>query len=423
MTTTIEPDTTWLNENIAALAEYRDSTLPGWSRVVLTDPYRASREFVSRAMSAAGLTVHVDGAGNTVGRLPGTASELGLAMKPLVTGSHTDTVRGGGRFDGIVGVLGAIAAVRAMREGGVRLRRDLVVVDFLGEEPNDYGIACVGSRALAGVLAPDHLERRNPDGERLGDALAAYGVTPEGALSAGWRPGDLHAYVELHVEQGPLLEQSGHEIGVVTAIAGIDRFLARFAGRADHAGATPMDHRHDALLAAAEAVLTVERVGCGAPIHGVATTGRVESFPGSMNVVPEEARLWGELRSTDAAWLGSAKRDLADQIAAQAAERGVTAMVDWLTTQQPVPTTPAIRDHIARAADSLGFTWTAVPSGAGHDAAHMAHLGPMGMIFVRSTGGRSHCPEEWTDSSDIEIGVRALITTLQRLDVAEAVTS
>ncbi len=423
MSTTIEPDTAWLSESIEALAEFRDSTLPGWSRVVLTDPYRASRDFVARAMADAGLAVHVDGAGNTIGRLAGTASDLGLDLKPLVTGSHTDTVRGGGRFDGIVGVLGAIAAVRALREAGVRLRRDLVVVDFLGEEPNDFGIACVGSRAIAGVLTPEHLDRRDPDGLRLGDALANYGVTPEGALGAGWRPGEFHAYVELHVEQGPLMERSGHQIGVVTAIAGIDRFLARFDGRADHAGATPMDHRHDALLAAAEAVLTVERIGCGAPVHGVATTGRVEAFPGSMNVVPEEARVWGELRSTDADWLGTAKRDLADQVARAASERGVTSVVEWLTTQDPVPSTPAVRDHIARAADSLGLTWTSVPSGAGHDAAHMAHLGPMGMIFVRSVGGRSHCPEEWTDADDIELGVRTLIATLQRLDVSDAVAT
>ena len=423
MTTSIQPDMTWLGASLHALAEFRDSTLPGCSRVVLTDPYRASREFVARAMAEAGLDVHVDGAGNTVGRLPGTASDHGLALKPLVTGSHTDTVRGGGRFDGIVGVLGAIAAVRALRDAGQRLRRDLVVVDFLGEEPNDFGIACVGSRAIAGVLTPDHLDRRDPDGLRLGDALASYGVDPDAALTAGWTPGDFHAYVELHVEQGPLLERSGHEIGVVTAIAGIDRFLARFTGRADHAGATPMDHRQDALLAAAEAVLTVERVGCGAPVHGVATSGRVESFPGSMNVVPEEARLWGELRSTDATWLSTAKRDLADQIAGRASQRGVTAMVEWLTTQEPVPSTPAIRDHIARAADGLGLRWTAVPSGAGHDAAHMAHLGPMGMVFVRSAGGRSHCPEEWTDAHDIDLGVRTLIDTLRSLDAADVVAS
>lgn len=416
----IEPDGAATAAAIAEIAAYIDDDYPGWTRTVLSDPYKASREFVRKAMVDAGLEVHVDGSGNIIGRWAGKASDLGLTTKPLITGSHTDTVRGGGRFDGIVGVLGAIEAVQAMRAADVRLNRDLIVVDFLGEEPNDYGIACVGSRALAGVLTRDHLDRTNPAGMRLGVALENYGVDPGRALASGWKPGSFHAYVELHVEQGPLLERSGETIGVVTAIAGIDRFLIRFTGRADHAGSTPMDSRFDALTAAAAAVLTVERVGCGAPVHGVATTGRLESVPGSMNVVPTEARLWGELRSIDAEWLSGAKRELAEDIAVQAERRGIQEVLEWLTTQEPVPTTAALRDYIARAAERLGLSWTAVPSGAGHDAAHMAHLGPMGMIFIKSIGGRSHCPEELSDLSDIVHGIRVLATTLVDLDKAES---
>lgn len=423
MARTIEPDADHLLNDLAELATYVDDSLPGWSRVVLTDPYRASRDFIRRAMQSAGLDIHVDDAGNTIGRLPGRASKAGLTMKPLATGSHTDSVRGGGRFDGTVGVLGALEMVRSMRRAGVEFERDLLVIDFLGEEPNDYGIACVGSRAFAGVLTPDHLSALDVTGESLGAAMAGVGLDPAKALSVGWAPDSFHAYVELHIEQGPLMERTGEDIGVVTAIAGISRFLARFSGRADHAGATPMDARSDALSAAATAVLTIERIGCGAPIHGVTTTGRIESFPGSVNVVPESARLWGELRSTDGPWLAGAKRQLVEEIARESQSRGVDTMVEWLTSQEPVPTTPTLRDHIARSSERLGLTWRAVPSGAGHDAAHMAHLGPMAMIFVKSIGGRSHCPEELSDIADIVNGVRVLASTLLELDSAAPISS
>ena len=320
-------------------------------------------------------------------------------------------------------MLGAIEAVEALRRAGVTLNRDLYVVDFLGEEPNEFGISCVGSRSIAGILLPEHLDMTGASGQTMGNTLTAVGLDPQAALRNAWAPGSLHAYIELHIEQGPLLEQSGHEIGVVTAIAGIDRLMAKFIGRSDHAGATPMDARLDALTAAAAAVLTIEREGCGAPVHGVATTGRIESYPGSFNVVPSEARLWAELRSTDSEWLSGAKGRLAQEIGLEANRRGVSHMIEWLTDQDAVPTAPAIRDVIAASTDRLGHTWAPVPSGAGHDAAHMVHLGPMGMIFIPSTGGRSHCAEEFTPTADIVRGIRVLAETLSELDRAETLAA
>jgi len=422
MTTTYEPDSASIESALAELATFADRDFPGWTREVLSEPYKASRDFISRLMTDAGLEVSRDTGGNIIGRLPGRASAAGSTIKPLVTGSHTDTVRGGGRFDGTVGVVGAIAAATTLREAGVQLDRDLYVVDFLGEEANDFGISCMGSRSMAGVLLPEHLDNKDETGLSLGQALADFGMDPQAALTNAWAPGSIHAYVELHVEQGPSLERAGEQIGVVTAISGIDRLMARFQGRADHAGSTPMDDRHDALAAAAAAILTVEREGCGAPVHGVTTTGRIMSTPGSFNVVPDEARIWAELRSTDAGWLTGAKRRIAEGIALEAERRGVSQMIEWLTDQDPVPTSPALRDHIAEAADELGLSWSAVPSGAGHDAAHMALLGPMGMIFIPSVGGRSHCPEEFSTSADIAAGVRTLAATLARLDRADQIT-
>lgn len=415
---TLQPLADRFSTDFQELATLVDPDSPGWSRQVFSDPYRAERDWVKNRMITAGLQTHIDAAGNVIGRLPGLHHG-----KPVVTGSHTDTVHGGGRFDGVVGVLGGIEAARRLQETGTRLDHDLLVIDFLGEEPNDFGISCVGSRAFAGVLTPTHLACRNTNGKTLADAVTGFGIDPSEALTLPSETGSIHAYVELHIEQGPLLEQRGLDIGVVTAIAGIERLLATFTGRPDHAGTRPMGQRHDALIAAAEAILTVERTGCGAPpIHAVTTTGKIESTPGAFNIVPDHARIWAEMRSVDPSWLHGAKHRLANEIAQTAANRGVETAIEWLNDQDPVPADQSVQDIISTSADQLGYSWAPVPSGAGHDAAHMAHLGPMGMIFVPSTGGRSHCPEEWTDLGPVLTGIHTLCTTIAHLDRAENVS-
>lgn len=408
------PSAERLGADLAELSLFAESAEPGWTRRVFSDAYRPAREWVRDRMRAAGLEVSIDAAGNVIGRLPGRNGSLPV----LMTGSHTDTVHGGGRFDGMVGVLGGIEVARVLRESGRLLDRDLVVVDFLGEEANAFGISCMGSRSIAGLLTAGHLDRPDDAGTRLGDAMARFGLEPDAALAGAWSPGSIHAYIELHIEQGPLLERSERQIGVVTSIAGIERLLARFTGRADHAGTMPMEGRHDALLAAAEAVLTIEREACGAPIHGVSTTGRIESSPGAMNIVPDDAQIWAEMRSIDAGWLRGARRRVADRIAADADARGVTSMIEWLNDQDPVDAHRDIQDRIASSADRLGYTWESVPSGAGHDAAHLARLAPMGMVFVPSIGGRSHVPEEETAIDDIVRGVHVLAATLIDMDAA-----
>jgi N-carbamoyl-L-amino-acid hydrolase len=409
----LTPSAERLQEDLDGLARFADPELDGWTRTVFSGPYQASRGFIQRRMEDAGLTVTVDAAGNLVGRLPG----LSPGAPALMTGSHTDTVRSGGRFDGVVGVLGAVEVVRALREAGTSLQRDLIVVDFLGEETNEFGMSCLGSRAFAGELEAAHLDRTDPSGTSLGQRLAGFGLDPGRAIVADWgRRQPIHRYVELHVEQGPVLEERGSHIGVVTAIAGIERLLARFTGRQDHAGTMPMGDRRDAMVAAAEAVLAVRREGCGAPVHGVATTSRVDSEPGSPNVVPGSTTLHAELRSIDPGWLSSAKQRLAREICAKAADYGVDAEIEWRHDNDVVPADAHIQDVVARSADALGLTWEAVPSGATHDAAHISRLCPAGMIFVPSRAGRSHCPEEFTSIDHIENGVGVLASTLVALD-------
>ncbi|MBU3064980.1 M20 family metallo-hydrolase [Nocardia sp. NEAU-G5] len=410
--TTLAPESGRLATDLEALAEFHDPELSGWSREAFSSPYRAAREWVRATMSGAGLEVHIDAAGNVIGRLAGRDP----AKPPLVTGSHTDTVSQGGRYDGVVGVLSGIEVARRLRETGTRLERDLLVVDFLGEEANEFGVSCLGSRAITGQLIPEHLDRTDGTGLALGRAFESFGLDGGAATRIAWAAKGIHAYLELHIEQGPLLERSGEQIGVVTAIAGIDRVLASFSGLAGHAGTMPMAERHDALVAAAEAVLIVERVGCGAPGHGVATSGRIESSPGSMGVITDRARLWAELRSVDPSWLHGARRQIVDEITAAARARGVEVETEYLTDQDPVPAAAPVQDLIATTASDLGYTWKAVPSGAGHDAAHLARLGPMGMIFVPSVGGLSHCPQEFTAAADIARGAHVLAEALVALD-------
>lgn len=413
--TSIEPLADRIEADVMALASMRDPDRPGWSRQVFSEPYRASRAWVRERMREVGLEVTQDGAGNIVGVLPGSSP----GAPPLVTGSHTDTVDGGGRFDGMVGVLGALELVRCLQESNTRLTRDLIVVDFLGEESNDWGLSCLGSRSLAGELTTDHLRRTDTSGTALGDRYHQFGISPEQAMSADWfRRNRPHAYVELHIEQGPLLENTSAQIGVVTAIAGIQRLLATFTGRSDHAGTRPMDDRADAMVAAAQAVLDVQRTGCGAPTHGVATTTSLTTGSVSPNVVPAAVEMKTEVRSIDASWLSLAQEQLVRDIAAHAQREGVDVEFEWTNDNEIVQTSTTVQDSIARVAAAAGHSWQAVPSGATHDAVHMARLAPMGMIFVPSRDGRSHCPEEWTDFSDVIAGVQVLGSTLLDLDRA-----
>lgn len=408
MSAPVTPDLGRVRRDFEALSSYRDPGAPGWTRRVFSVTDLRARQRVAQMMAEAGLTVETDAAANLFGTLPGAGRLPGA----IVTGSHTDTVEGGGRFDGIIGVLGAIEVARLLRDAGARLDHDLVVADFLGEEPNDFGISCVGSRALAGALGQEQLELTDPSGRRLREALSAAGGDPDDLQQARWEPGRLHCFAELHIEQGPRLADEGIPIGIVTGIAGINRLLARFEGQPDHAGTTPMGRRRDALLGAAEAALAIERLAEG----GVATAGRLDVRPGAHNVVPGEADLWAEARSDDEGWLDRFASRAEAEVAAIGAHRHLATSVRWISREPPVAVTGWVADAASRAAAALGLRTLRLPSGAGHDAAYMARLGPMGMIFVPSRDGRSHCPAEWTDLDQVGDGVAVLAETIRLAD-------
>lgn len=385
----------------------------GCDRTLFSSVYNESRSWVTDRMREAGLGVRRDAAGNLIGTLEGQDP----TAPALMLGSHTDTVRGGGNFDGVVGVLGAIEMVRLMSESGQKPRHAIRVVDFLGEESNDHGVTCLGSRSMTGELTAADFDRHDTQGVTLGDRCTLTGLNPSGMIGGSW-PGrdEVFAYLELHIEQGPVLEQRGVEIGVVTAIAGIERLIARFLGRADHAGTMPMFDRRDALAAAAETVLAVRQLGCDAQGAGVATTSRVTALPGSPNVVPSSARLEAEMRSTNPVWLDTARVRLTQEVADSAAALGVEVDLDWVHDNQAQPLNDSLQAAIVEAAESLGRSWLPIPSGATHDAVHVARRIPAAMIFVPSVDGRSHCPEETTSWSDITTGIDVLAQTVLALD-------
>lgn len=393
-------------------------TLPDvpWTRRAFSPLFTEARQWLRGEFAAAGLDVRQDAGGNLVGSRPGTQA----GRKPIITGSHCDTVPGGGRFDGIIGVLAGIEVAHTLHEQGVQLRHPFEVIDFLSEEPSDYdGVSCIGSRALAGTLAPAMLAACNPEGETLSRALARIGGDPQ-ALSRPLRGSEATAaFVELHIEQGPVLEARGLPIGVVTHIVGIRRARIVVTGRPDHAGTTPMDIRRDALVGAARVIDAAHRRASelsGRPHYVVATVGRIHVTPNATNAVPGRAELMLEVRSDSQAVLDRFVEDVRDTVADGIAALRLQVDSTDVTRAAPTACAPLVMDAVQAASDRLGYASMRLPSGAGHDAVQMAHTGPVGMIFVPCLNGRSHCPEEWIEPAQLLDGARVLYETVLELD-------
>jgi ureidoglycolate amidohydrolase len=404
---------TRLHDEIAELAGFNDDPAGGGvTREVYTPTYRAALDRVAGWMRDAGLEVRLDAVGNLFGRW--TGADPGAPV--VLSGSHVDTTLNAGRYDGVVGVLGAIEAVRRLRADGVSPRRSIDVVAWAGEEPR-FGTGCVGSRAAAGRLERADLDRlRDREGISMAAALRSAGLDPERVGEARIEPADVHALVELHIEQGVVLEAAGDSIGIVTAIAAPHDFRLTFRGAATHAGATPMDLRRDALAGAAEWMGELERV-VRASRSGttVGTVGVIRARPGAINVVPGEAELDVDIRDSDLA----AREEVAEGVlrAARsiAARRSLDVEMTPIVDDTPVACDEAVVDAAEAAVRELGLRYRRMTSGAYHDAMIIGSRVPIGMIFVPSAGGLSHHPDEHTEPEDIERGVRVLAGTLARL--------
>ena len=402
-----------LHDAIDELAAFNDDPAAGGiTREVFTPTYARALDWVAGRMRDAGMTTRLDAFGNLWGRWAGAAPDA----PRVLTGSHVDTTLNAGRYDGVVGVLGAIEAVRTLRAEGFAARRSVEVVAFAGEEPR-FGTGCIGSRACVGALSREDLDRlRDRDGVSLAEALRGFDLDPDRVPEAELDPAGVHAFVELHIEQGQVLEVGGEAIGVVTAIAAPHDLRLTVRGAATHSGATPMDLRRDALTGAAEVVLAVERLArASSSGTTVGTVGVLRARPGAINVVPGEVELDVDVRDSDLA----AREAVVEAIVAEARTvcdgRSLELEVTPIVRDTPVRCAEAVVDAARDAVAELGLAAREMTSGAYHDAMVLAARVPVGMVFVPSRGGISHHPDEYTAPERVDAGVRVLAGVLRRL--------
>lgn len=364
-------------------------------------------------MAEAGLDVRVDAAGNLIGRREG--AQPGLPA--IALGSHIDTVINGGRFDGSLGVLGAIEVARSLHEDGLATRHPLEVISFMEEEGTRWGTNMLGSRFMLGRITPEYMaERTDRQGISITQAMAAAGLDPARIRDAVRDPGAFQAYVELHIEQGAVLESLGLPVGAVTGIAGPLFMALHLEGRTDHAGATPMGLRRDALVAAAELVLAAQAAARAASPTAVATVGRLEVKPGAINAIPGEVFMTLDLRD-----IVEERRDLLEHTMGEAIERvtaaaGLRYRLEEMSRHKPVLLPQHMVDAVAGACEAAGLTVHRLPSGAGHDAQVMASVADTAMVFVRSRDGISHSPREFSSAEDICLATEVLRRTALALD-------
>jgi allantoate deiminase len=405
------PDILRLTDELAAISE----TPGALTRVYLSPEQRRASDLVLGWMKDAGMSAGLDAVGNVVGRYEGERP----GAPALMLGSHLDTVRDAGRYDGMLGVVVPILCVKALAREGRRLPFAIEVVGFADEEGVRFQSTLIGSRAVAGIIDPKVVLLKDANGVSLGDAMRAFGLDPGAIAKAARRREDILAYVEIHIEQGPVLEARGLALGVVTSIAGAARLQVELAGMAGHAGTVPMNLRQDALAGAAECVLAVER-RCKDVDGLVGTVGKIEALPGAINVIPGAVRFTLDVRAGTDSIRRAAVADILKVIDDIAVRRKLGANVVKLHENDCAACAPWLMDQIGRAVTGEGVRRFDLPSGAGHDGMAMIALADIGMLFVRCKAGISHNPAEAITLEDAEIGARALLRFIRDFQPRDA---
>jgi N-carbamoyl-L-amino-acid hydrolase len=407
----IRVDTARILSELETLAGFSDAEPPAVTRVVFTSADHKARAWLKHRFEEAGLLVRQDAIGNTFARWNGTNADL----PAVATGSHIDAIPNAGKYDGTVGVLGALEAVRALEAAGFRPRRSIEIVVFTSEEPTRFGLGCVGSRLLSGTLTPDEARDLEDDGESLDEVRKKAGFSgnlEDLRLAANYYSG----FIELHIEQGPLLEEQNISLGIVTSIAAPASLRVEIHGEGGHAGAVLMPKRRDALTGAAELILAVESAArSSAAIDTVATTGVCDVFPGAVNSIPSQVTLEIDVRDIDGARRDHVLRSITDAAQDIAQRRDLAIDTELVNADAPAQCDPALVNTLVEACQAQHLSFVKMVSRAYHDSLFMSRIAPTAMLFIPCAGGVSHRPDEYASPEAIENGIRVLATALAQL--------
>ena len=386
--------------------QYNTTGGKGVTRVAYTNEEQTCTHAFMRMCKAENLDIRMDACGNVIARREGKNKSL----KPVVMGSHLDTVYQGGKYDGVVGVTAALEVVKRLNEQGIETEHPIEVISFACEESARFGVSTVGSKAMVGLIDKDKYRNlKDRDGITMERAFSLCALDFDSIDEASRMNEELEAFFELHIEQGPILINNHKKIGIVTGIAAPVRFIIKIFGKASHSGTTPMDMRKDALLGAAEIALALEKAAQQEQKNGtVATVGVMDIQSGAMNVVPGEVEMKVDIRSTSIESRNRVLNELFETISFVENKRHLDIQSTEITKEEPVLLSPDLNGILMNLCEERDYSYQFMPSGAGHDAMNMARLGPVGLIFIPSVDGLSHHPEEYTDMDDILIGIDLL---------------
>ncbi len=404
-----------IKRDIEELSKFNATPGQGLTRFSLTAEDKGAREYIRNELLKLCLNVYEDPAGSIFGRRSGSDDNLPVIM----IGSHFDSVKNGGNFDGPAGIVMALEIMRCLEENNVKTKYPIEFVGMIEEEGGRFGSGVFGSRAMAGAVSIDQLHSNKDEASiSMAKALRDFGFNPEAIGNAKRNPKDIKAFIELHIEQGPILESNNKDIGIVDFIVGINEFKVILKGRPDHAGTTPMHMRSDALSTASKVICKIDNYAKDTGEGTVATVGILNIKPGAANIVPGEVVFTVDIRSKNSDCINEVKNNIVEALNTETVASGVEVEIIEMLDVSPVKMSEEIIKSLEENSQTSGFSYIKMLSGAGHDAMIMSTITDVGLVFVPSKDGRSHCPEEWTDYEDLQRGIELIYNTV--LDKGEA---